>query len=100
MSVIEKIIEEIYADGKVSPSEVIHLRNVVDGIEEKVLNKTGKHSTVGALVSAFDVATQLIQEALLKIRKGDMSQADKELAYEMIKANVALLEANLKAFGR
>lgn len=95
---MEKLIEEIYADSKISPGEIIKLRKAVDEAAERVLSQEGQEGVVDALCKSFDVTIQLLQESLLKLKKGEYSDMGRAMILSVIEANVALLEANLEAF--
>lgn len=102
-SEFRKLLKEIYADNIVTPAEIEALQMAVDIQEEALLKKLGRlgrHSTVGALIACFHVVTQLLQETLLKVRRGALSSGEKKEVADFIRANLDLFKANLKAFSR
>lgn len=95
---IEKLLEEIYADSKVTPGEIMKLRSAVEQQTAKVLAETGADGVVEAMCKSFDVTAQLLQETLLKVRKDRWSDLGRAVCASMIESQIALLQANLKAF--
>ncbi len=94
----EKLVNEIYADSKVTPAEVIKLRRAVDEAVEGLLRDEGHHGVFDALFKSFDVTDQLLQECMLKLRKGDYTATAKARVVSALRAHLALLEATVKAF--
>ena len=95
---IEKLLQEIYADSQVSPGEIMQLRKAVEAHSAKVLSETEAEGVIAAMVKSFEVTTQLLQESLLKVRKDRWSDLGRAVVASMIEAQIALLQANLKAF--
>ncbi len=94
----EKLIEEIYADSKVTPGEIMRLRQAVAEQTAKVIAEIGNAGVAAAMTKSFEVTEQLVQETLLKIRKEKWSDFGRATVASMIEAHIALLKANVKAF--
>lgn len=95
---IEKMIGEIYADTRVTPSEIINLRQAINHQSIKVLSEIGNAGVTSAMCQSFEVTAQLLQETLLKARKDQWSDMGRAAIASMIEAQIALLQANAKAF--
>jgi hypothetical protein len=95
---VEKMLKEIYADSRVSPMEVMRLRNEVEQAEQRILQAEGMEGTMSALCKSFDVTNQLMQDSLLQLKKGDYSDMGREMFKAMLEANLALLKANMDVF--
>lgn len=96
-SSIELAYEEIYADSKVTPGEVIQLRKLVDTAEASLLEAKGEYGITSASLKSFEVTRQLIQECLLEARKAKDTENLRKLV-DVIQANINLLQVNLDAF--
>jgi RNA-binding protein YhbY len=94
----EKLIEEIYADSKVTPGEITKLRQAVAEQTAKVIAEIGEGGVASAMTKSFEVTEQLVQETLLKVRKDKWSDLGRAHVASMIEAHIALLQANVKAF--
>lgn len=68
---LQQQVEAIYADGKVSPVEMVKLTKAVDEAEAQVVASTGVHGLVATLFKSFDVTRQLLQESVLDVRKDE-----------------------------
>jgi hypothetical protein len=97
---IEKLLQEIYSDSEVSVAEIIKLRQAVEDHSAKVLSETESLGVIAAMCKSFEVTTQLMQESLLKVRKDKWSDLGRAVVASMIESQIALLQANLKAFHR
>ena len=86
---IEKLLEEIYADSKVTPGEIMKLRAAVEQHTAKVLAETGADGVVEAMCKSFDVTAQLLQETLLKVRKDRWSDLGRAVCASMIESHIA-----------
>jgi hypothetical protein len=95
---VEKLITEIYQDSKVSPREIMRLRDEVERAEQQVLQAEGMEGVTSALCKSFDVTNQLLQESLLRLRKSDQSDTGRAMVASMLEANIALLQATVDAF--
>lgn len=95
---MEKLIEEIYADSRVSPGEIVKLREAVAEAAERVLSEAGDEGVLAALVKSFDVTTQLLQETVLKFKQSEYTDLARAMVRSVLEANIALLQANLDAF--
>jgi hypothetical protein len=95
---IEKLVAEIYKDSKVSPGEIMKLRDEVERAEQQVLQSEGVHGVTSALCKSFDVTDQLLQENLLLLRKGQYSEMGRAMVLSMLDANLTLLKATIDAF--
>jgi hypothetical protein len=95
---MEKLIEEIYADSRISPGEIVKLREAVAEAAERVLSEAGEEGVLAALVKSFDVTTQLLQETVLRFKKSEYTDLARAMVRSVLEANIALLQANLDAF--
>jgi hypothetical protein len=95
---IEKLIEHIYADTRITPLEIMKLRRAVEACAERVLHETGHHGTVAALTKSFDVLILLLQETLLHMRKEHLPEKSQEAIISLIESYSFLMQANLMAF--
>ncbi len=98
MEKLAQLLEEIYQDGKVSSQEVMELRKVADRATVEVLSLAGDEGVINALSKSFEVTVQLLQAALLKVRKEKASLEVKNALAKLIEAQIALLNANYDAF--
>ncbi|MEB3355911.1 MAG: hypothetical protein VKK04_04240 [Synechococcales bacterium] len=100
---IEQLLHSIYADSRVSPSEIIRLRKAVDAAEEQIVASTGAHGIVATLFKSFDVTRQLLQDTVLEVRRDEKNKYSDEVQAQIqaaIEANIKLLQANLDAFAK
>jgi hypothetical protein len=95
---MQRAFEEAYADGGVTPRELIELRNAVDEAAERVLEQEGHEGVLDALCKSFDVTSQLIQEVALRVRSGQYSDLGKEMTRSVIESHCGLLSATAAAF--
>jgi hypothetical protein len=95
----EKLLEEIYADTRVTPGEVRQLRLAVDEANARFVDQLGHEGVFDALQKSFDVTTQLVQESILKVKREDYTDTALAVLIALIEANIALLQANVDAFG-
>jgi hypothetical protein len=95
---VEKLVAEIYQDSKVSPREIMRLRDEVERAEQQVLQSEGMEGVTSALCKSFDVTNQLLQESLLHLRKSEQSDMGRAMVASMLEANLALLKATMDAF--
>jgi hypothetical protein len=100
---LQDLLTSIYADSRVSPSEVLRLTKAIDEAEQQLVTSIGQHGIVAALFKSFDVTRQLLQDSVLEVRK-DVKKKYSDDAKAQIKAaieaNINLLQANLDAFGK
>jgi hypothetical protein len=94
---MERLLQEIYSDTRVSPAEIIELRKAADEAAEKVLAEEGREGVLDALCKSFDVTNQLVQETALKLQKGTYSDLGKAMVLSLIEAHIALLKATINA---
>ena len=94
----QKMIDEVYSDANVSPAEIKRLRDEVERAERQVLDADGYEGTIEALCKSFDVTNQLLQESLLRIKKGEYSDTGTEMVHSVLASNIQLLQATLDAF--
>jgi hypothetical protein len=94
----ERLLEEIYADSHVTPSEVRRLREAVDQANAALEEVLGREGTFAALGKSFDVTAQLLQESLLRLKREDFTDTAEAVVAAVIAANIAYLQANLDAF--
>jgi hypothetical protein len=95
---MQRAFEEAYADGSVSPKELIDLRNAVDDAAKKVLEQEGYEGAVDALCKSFDVTSQLLQEVALRLKSDAYTDLGKTLVRSVIESQVAFLNATARAF--
>src|SRR5688500_6504923 len=97
---VEKLVKEIYTDSRVSPSEIIRLRDEVERAEQRILQDEGFAGLVSALCKSFDVTDQLLQVSLLDLRKSGVTDTGRAMVTAMLEANLALLKATVEALKR
>jgi predicted RecB family endonuclease len=95
---MQEAFEQAYADARVSPAELIHLRNTVDEAAEKVLAEEGREGALDALCKSFDVTAQLLQDVALRTRSGEYSDLGRAMVRSVIEAQTAFLNATARAF--
>jgi hypothetical protein len=95
---MQRAFEEAYADGSVSPKELIDLRNTVDDAATKVLEQEGHEGALDALCKSFDVTSQLLQGVALQLKSGTYTDLGKTLVRSVIESQVAFLNATARAF--
>ncbi len=98
MEKLAQLLDEIYQDGKVSSKEIMELRQVAERATVEVLAVAGDEGVINALSKSFEVTVQLLQAALLKVRKEKASQEVKDALANLIESQIALLKANYEAF--
>jgi hypothetical protein len=96
---VQKLIGEIYQDSKVSPGEIVKLTSEVERAEQQVLQAEGMAGVTSALCKSFDVTNQLLQETLVHFKKTRPTDTGRAAVASMLKANIALLQATVDAFG-
>jgi predicted nucleic acid-binding protein len=95
---IEKILEEIYADSKVTPSEVVKFRNKINDIAIQIIKSEGTQGILEAFCKSIDVSIQLLQETLLKLKRGEYTGKTKTDIHHLLEAYIQLLKVNFDAF--
>src|SRR3712207_6054498 len=94
---VERLLQEIYSDTRVSPSEIIDLRNAADEAADRVLAQEGNEGVIDALCKSFDVTNQLVQETAIRLKKGTYSDLGKTMVMSLIESHTALLKATVNA---
>jgi len=94
----EILIQEIYADSKVTPSEVLRLRKKIEESATKLREAVGSQGVLDAFCKSIDVSVQLMQESLLKVKKGEYNAAAKEEIFYFLEAYIAYLRVTFDAF--
>lgn len=97
-SAMEDLLRDVYADSRISPEEVIRLRNSADEAAERLLQEEGREGVLDALCKSFDVTNQLLQEALLRAAKGGYTDTGRMLILALLEAHVAHLRVTIDAF--
>jgi hypothetical protein len=92
------ILDEIYADSRVTPGEIARLRKAVEAANASLQEGLGSQGTFAALAKSFDVTGQLLQESLLRLKREGFGDDAQAVVSAVIEANIALLQANLDAF--
>lgn len=95
---MQEAFQKAYADGDVSPRELIELRKAVDEAAEKVLDHEGHEGALDALCKSIDVTAQLIQEVALRLKAGDYSDTGRAMVRSVIESQSAFLNATARAF--
>jgi hypothetical protein len=95
---VEKLVNEIYADSRISPAEIMRLRREVESREQRILKEEGMEGTMSALCKSFDVTNQLLQTSMLELRKSGGTEMGRAMVVAMVEANLALLKATADAF--
>lgn len=96
---MKELLERIYSDTRVSPQELIELREAADAAVAKLLDEVGREGTLDALCKSFDVTNQLVQEVALRLKDGEYSDLGRAMVVSAIESQIALLKATTKAFG-
>ena len=94
----EVLIQEIYADSRVTPSEVLRLRGKIEESAIKLRESVGTQGLLDAFCKSIDVSVQLMQEALLNIKKGEYTRGEKEEIFHFLEAYIAYLKVTFDAF--
>jgi hypothetical protein len=95
---IERLLEEIYADSKVTPGEVLKFRNKISEIANDLIVSEGNHGILEAFCKSLDVSVQLLQETLLRLKRGEYSPKAKLDIQHLLEAYISLLKVNFDAF--
>jgi hypothetical protein len=97
---LAQLLEEIYSDSRVAPSEVIQLRKYFERAMIDLLNIDGDEGVTNALCKSFEVTNQLLQEALLKARRNKENKDFKNALEKVIESEIELMKANHAVFGK
>jgi hypothetical protein len=95
---LERMFEEIYADSKVTPGEVLKFRNKITEIANDLIVSEGNHGILEAFCKSLDVSIQLMQETLLNIKRGEYSSKSNEAILHLLEAYISLMKINFDAF--
>jgi hypothetical protein len=95
---LERMFEEIYADSKVTPAEVLKFRNKITEIANDLIVLEGNHGILEAFCKSLDVSIQLMQETLLNIKRGEYSAKSNEAILHLLEAYISLMKVNFDAF--
>lgn len=95
---LEDLLRELYADSRVSPEEVIRLRNATDEAAERLLKEEGREGVLDALCKSFDVTNQLLQETMLRASSDRYTNTGRAMILSLLEAHIALLQATVDAF--
>ncbi len=96
---LEHVIEEITADGKITPKEYITLRELADDKYEKLIQELGKHNKFTAFQKSMDVSMQLLQECILEVKKNNsIGPLGRAIIGDAFKAQIEYLELGGKLF--
>ncbi len=97
---LDQILDEIYADSKVSPGEIKQLKDFCDRAHVELLHQVGDEGIVNALCKSFEVTVQLLQQAVLKVRKEKASDSVRDALTKVINSHIELLKANASLFNK
>jgi len=95
---IKAMLEEIYADSRVTPSEVLKFRNKLSILADELIEREGTQGILEAFCKSIDVSIQLMQETLLKIKRGEYGKQSKDDIHHFLEAYIQLLQVNFDAF--
>jgi hypothetical protein len=95
---MQEAFEHAYADTKVSPTELIALRNVIDEAAASLMEQEGREGALDALTKSFDVTCQLIQVVALRLKDDEYSDVGRTMVLAVIEAHTAFLNATIRAF--
>ena len=95
---LEQIIDEIYADSRVSPLEYIELKRYSERAMVELLIIEGDEGTANALCKSFEVTNQLLQLTLLKMKREKENRFSKEALIKLIDSQLELLKMNNALF--
>ena len=97
MSLISKTLEELlnetYADGRVSFTEYKQLRDEADQRMDAVIQEFGLHNNLTALQKAMDVVMQLAQTSIIDAKKAQLTDTGAAIVKDAIVAQVEYLRA-------
>jgi hypothetical protein len=95
---MEQMVRDIYRDSKVTPEEVIRLRNATDENAAALLGEEGREGLLDAVCKSFDVSNQLVQEAMLRFSQGEYTDLGRAMVLSLLESHVELLRATVEAF--
>jgi hypothetical protein len=94
---VEVLIQEIYADSRVTPSEVLRLRAKIEESSEILRKSVGSQGLLDAFCKSIDVSVQLMQETLLSVKRGEYSKHANDI-FHFLEAYIAYLKVTFDAF--
>ena len=94
----QDILDKIYADGKVSPQEIMELRDHARSMRDEIAGLDGTDSPVVQLLDRMQMLAEEMQTDMLAVRVADYSDMGKMQLMSAIENNVALLKANFDGF--
>lgn len=96
---MEDLFERVYSDTKVTPGEIVELRDAADAAATDVIAEVGREGNLDALCKSFDVTNQLVQLTVLGLKDGRYTELGNAKVMSLIEAHISLLRATQKAFG-
>ena len=94
---VEILIQEIYADSRVTPSEVLSLRAKIEESAEIIRASVGTQGLLDAFCKSIDVSVQLMQETLLNVKRGEYRKNADDI-FHFLEAYIAYLKVTFDAF--
>ena len=90
---LEELLNETYADGRVSFTEYKQLRDEADRRMDAVVREFGLHNNLTALQKAMDVVMQLAQTSIIDAKKAKLSDTGEAIVKDAVFAQVEYLRA-------
>ncbi len=96
----EQMLQEVYADGRVSVGEFRQLRDTADEKCAAVEAQLGRNNDLTALQKSADVTVQLMQNVAIDIEREDLSDLGQAMVLDAMQAQFAYLRAAIDMVGQ
>lgn len=94
----EELLNDILSDNKVSFSEFKKIRDEADNRFNKLVSEFGTHNDLTAFQKSSDVTVQLMQNAVLDIKKEKLTDIGEAIAKDAIAAQLNYIILASKLF--
>jgi len=94
----EELLEDILSDNKVSYSEYKLIRDEADARFEALISEFGSNNDLTAFQKSADVTVQLMQNAVLDVKKSQLTDLGDAIVKDAIKAQLNYMQLATKLF--
>lgn len=94
----ETLLDEILEDNQVNFSEFKAIRDEADARFEKLISEFGSNNDITAFQKSADVTVQLMQNAVIGVKKEKLSDLGEAIVKDAVKAQINYIQLATKLF--